>query len=203
MQGHHALSERQIDFVVSSEDHSLSALIRHFNGGVVTTHHDVLRRTHNRLTIRRSKDVIRTQHQGVCFDLCFDRQRQVNCHLVSVEVSVEALTNQRMQVNRVALHQGWLKCLNPHSVQGWCTIEQHGVIGDHLFENVPNLFVFSLQHLLGRLDGIGMTEFLESTNDEWLVEFQSNLFGKTTLMDLQSGTDHDYATCGVVNTLSE
>ena len=42
----------------------------------------------------------------VCdFDLCFDRQRQVNCHLVSVEVSVEALTNQRMQVNRVALHQ--------------------------------------------------------------------------------------------------
>ena len=39
------------------------------------------------------KDVIGGQHQRMRFDLCFDRKRQVDSHLIAVEVSVESLAN--------------------------------------------------------------------------------------------------------------
>jgi hypothetical protein len=42
------------------------------------------------------------------------------------------------------------------------------VILDHLLKNIPDLLSPPLKHLLGRLDRVGMAEFLEPTNDEGL-----------------------------------
>ena len=43
------------------------------------------------------KMLLRRHHQRVGFDLGLDRQRQVDGHLVAVEVGVEALADQRVQ----------------------------------------------------------------------------------------------------------
>ncbi len=161
---------------------------------VVATHHGVLRRTHNWATVGRSKNIVCRKHQSVRFDLGFDRKRQVNRHLVAVEVSVETFTHKRMQVDRITFNQDRLKRLNTHSVKCWSTIQHDRVIANDLLENIPNLFVFTLKHFLGAFDRIGVAQLFEFANDERLVKFQRNLFGQTALVELQAGTHHDDGT---------
>src|SRR5207253_9914072 len=67
------------------------------------------------------------------------RQRQVDGHLVAIEVGVEAFANQRMDAYRVAFDQHRLECLYAHAVQRRRAVEQHGVVLDDLLQNIPNL----------------------------------------------------------------
>ncbi len=46
----------------------------------------------------------------------------MNCHLVTIEVSVERGANQRVQLNSLTLNQLRLKRLNTETVQGRCTV---------------------------------------------------------------------------------
>ena len=126
------------------------------------------------------------------FHLSFDRKRQVNGHLIAVEVSVESFTNQRVQVNRVTFHQDRLKRLNTHPVQRRSTVKHYGVVANDLFENIPNLFVLPLKHFLGGLDRVGVTEFFQFANDERLEQFQRDLLWQTTLVQLQTSTNNDH-----------
>ena len=50
------------------------------------------------------------------------------------------------------------------------------MIADHLFQNVPDLLVLALQHLLGALDRVGMAKLFETPDDERLKQGQR--FGK-------------------------
>ena len=203
MQGNDTLSKSEIQFVVTGKHHALSKLIGHINSGVVATHHDVLGRTHDRLTIGWCEHIVGAHHQSVGFDLCLNRERQVNCHLVTIEVRIETFADQRMQVDGVSFYQGRLKSLNPHAVQSWSTIQQHGMIGDYLLEDIPDFFVFPFQHFLGRFDGIGMTQLFESSNDERLVEFQCDFLWQPALMKFQSWTDNNHASSRIVDTFTE
>ncbi|CNJ00507.1 Uncharacterised protein [Mycobacterium tuberculosis] len=63
---------------------------------VVQTNNHILRRNSHRAAIRRLQDVVRGQHEDTSLSLSLGRQRQVNCHLVTVEVSVERGANQRV-----------------------------------------------------------------------------------------------------------
>ena len=67
------------------------------------------------------------------------------------------------------------------------------MIGDHLFEDIPNFVVFALKHLLGRLDRVGMPKFLEAANDERLIQFEGDLLGQAALMQLEPRTHDDHA----------
>ena len=78
----------------------------------------------------------------------------MNGHLITVEVGVEALTHKRVNPDRVTFDQNWLKSLNTHTVQSRGSVQQHRMIGDHLFKNIPNLFITSLKHPLGALDRV-------------------------------------------------
>ena len=142
-----ALLISRIRLFQRGEHHSLAALPRQHQRDVVTAHHRILRRTHNRLAVGRSKNIVRRQHQRVSFDLSFDRKRKVHSHLVTVKVCIETFTNQWMQVNRVTLDQSRLERLNSHTVQRRSTVEQHRMILDHLLQDIPDLFVLTLQHL--------------------------------------------------------
>ena len=203
MQGNCALCKCEIEFVIAGKHHSFTALIGHLDSGVVATHHDVLRGTHDRLTVGWSEYVVGTHHQRVGFNLCLNRKRQVNCHLVAIEVSVETFADQGVQMNGVALNQRGFKGLNSHSVKRWSTIQQNRVVGNYLFQDIPNLFVLPLQHFLGRLDGIGMAEFLESSNDEWLIEFQGDFLGQATLMQLQTRANNNHASSRIINAFTK
>ena len=197
------LRESMIGFVHRRKDHALTLLVGQHQRDVVTTHHRILRRTHNRTSVGRRENVVRRQHQRVSFDLCFDRKRQVNGHLIAVEVSVESFTDQRVQVNRVTFDKDRLKRLNTHPVQRRCTVEHYRVVANDLLENIPNLFVLPLQHFLGGLNRVGVTKFFELANDERLEQFQRDLLRQTTLMQFQTSTNNDDRTSRVIDALTE
>ena len=169
MKADNTLVERSIDFVQRREDHAFAFLVWQRQRQVVTTHHGILRRAHNRPAVGWSKNVVRRKHQRVGFDLSFDRKRQVNRHLVAVEVRVESFTDQRVQVNRVTFNQDRLKRLDPHAVKRRSTIQHDWMVTNHLLKDIPNLFVFTLKHFLGAFDRVGVAQFFELTNNERLV----------------------------------
>jgi hypothetical protein len=63
----------------------------------------------------------------------------VHGHLVAVEVRVEGGADQRVQLDRLALDQHRLERLDAQAVQRRRAVEQHRVLADHLFEDVPDL----------------------------------------------------------------
>ncbi len=136
-------------------------------------------------------------------DLGLDRQRQVDRHLVAVEVGVEALADQRVELDGVAFDQHGLEPLDAHAVQGGGPIQQDGMVLDHLFQDIPHLLVLALQHLLGALDRVGVAQFLQTANDEGLIQLQGDLLGQPALVQTQGGPDDDHAPCGVVDAFAQ
>src|SRR6266581_1129166 len=49
----------------------------------------------------------------------------------------------------IALHQHWLKCLNAQPVKGWSAVQEHGMVFDDLFQDVPNNRILLLDHFFG------------------------------------------------------
>ena len=199
------LAERmgQFDLFGVLENHPLTLAAVKEHREVVATHHHVLGRADDRRTVGRAEDVVGRQHQRVGLDLRLDGEWQMHGHLVTVEVGVEALADQRMKLDRIPFNEHRLERLNAHAMQGGGTIQQHRVVADHLFEDIPYLGILPLQHLLGALDGIGMAEFLEPPNDERLVELQGDLFRQTALVESEVGAHHDHAACGVIDALAK
>ncbi len=170
---------------------------------VVAAHDDVLRRADDRLAVGRAEDVVGGHHQHGRLDLGLDRQRQMHGHLIAVEVGVEALAHQRMDADGVAFDQHRLERLDAHAVQRRRPVEQHRMVLDDLFEDVPDLVVLAFEHLLGRLDGVGVAQLLEPADDERLEQLQGDLLGQTALVQLQFGTDDDDRAGRVIDALAE
>src|SRR5262249_54355695 len=135
--------------------------------------------------------------------LSFDRKRQVDRHLVTVKVSVEAFTDQRVDLDRVSFDENRLESLNPHSVESRSAVQEDGMLVNDVIENVPDLLVLSLEHLLGALDGVRVAQLFEPSNDEGLVELERYLLGKTALVNLELGADGYHGPRAVVHALSK
>ena len=169
----------------------------------VHAHDDVLRGRDDRLAVRGRENVVRAEHEHVRFGLRFHAQRKVHGHLVAVEVGVEAAANERMDADRVAFHEHRLECLDAHSVQRRGAVEQHGVLVDDFFEDVPHGGVAALEHALGALDGVRQAVLLELADDERLEEFERDLLGKAALVELEFRADDDDRTRGVIDALAQ
>ena len=193
----------QLHLVERGEDHALALAAGQRHRDVVATHHHVLRRADDRRAVRRAEDVVGRHHQRVGFDLGFDRKRQMDGHLVAVEVGVEALADQRMQLDGVAFHQHRLEGLDAHAVQRGSAIEQHRVIADHLFQDIPYLFVLALEHLLGAFDRVGVAQILQPADDERLEQFQRDLLGQAALVQPQVRADDDHAAGRIIDALAQ
>ena len=74
---------------------------------------------------------------------------------------------------------------------------------DDLFQNVPNHRILLLHQFLGLLDGGAVAALFQAVIDERLEQFQRHLLGKTALVQLEIGTDHDHRTAGVIHALAE
>lgn len=77
----------------------------------------------------------------------------MDSHLVAVEVGVEGRTYQRMQLDGLAFDQHRLERLDAQTVQGRRTVQQHRMLANHFFQDVPYFSFFALDQLLGGLDG--------------------------------------------------
>ncbi len=124
-------------------------------------------------------------------------------HLVAVEVGVERRADQRMQLDGAALHQHRLERLDAQTVQSRRPVEQHWVVVDHLFEDVPNLRPHALDEALGALDIVGKPLLDELAHDERLEELERHFLRQATLVQLELRADHDHRAARIVHTLAQ
>src|SRR5258706_2094859 len=203
MQRDRAGIERVLDLAHVVEHHALAGLVVAFEREVEQPEHDVLRRHDDRLAVGGREDVVGRHHQHARFELGFERQRHVNRHLVAVEVRIECGTDQRMELDRLALDQHRLERLNAEAMQGWGAVEQHRMFADHLFEDVPDLRLLLFDELLGLFDGRRESLRLKPRIDERLEQLQRHLLGQAALVQLQLGTHNDHRTAGIIDALAE
>ena len=198
-----AVVVRAMDFGDVRERHALALHVLERARHVVQAEHDVLRRHDDRLAVRRRQDVVGRHHQRARFQLRLERQRHVHGHLVTVEVGVERGADQRMQLDRLAFDQHRLERLDAEAMQRRRAVQQHRMLADHLFEDVPHLGLFALDQLLRRLDRGGEATALQLGEDERLEQLQRHLLRQAALVQAQRRADHDDRTAGVVDALAE
>ena len=71
-------------------------------------------------------------------------------HLVTVEVGVERRANERVKLDGLALDEDRLERLDAEAVERRRAVEENRVLADDLFEDVPDLGLLLLDHLLRR-----------------------------------------------------
>ena len=108
-----------------------------------------------------------------------------------------------MQLDGFTLNKLRLERLNAQAVQGWCTVQQHGVLANDLVEDVPHLGTLTLNLALRCLDVLGEVLVDQALHDEGLEEFQSHLLRQTTLVHLQLRANNDNGTTRVVDALTK
>ena len=79
---------------------------------IVGAQNDVLRGHRDRTTGSGREDVVRRKHQLAALQLSFHRKRDVDGHLVTVEVRVVSGTNERMDADGLTLDEFGLERLN-------------------------------------------------------------------------------------------
>ncbi len=77
------------------------------------------------------------------------------------------------------------------------------MLGDDLFEDIPDNWSCPLHHPLGGLDVLGVVEVDQALHDEGLEQLQRHLLGQTALVQLQLRADDDDRTAGVVDALAQ
>ena len=112
-------------------------------------------------------------------------------HLISVKVGVESGTHQGMNFDGLSFNQHRLEGLYAESMQGWRTIQQHGVLFNNVFQNIPDYRLVTLHHLLSPFDGGGMPFFLQTVVNKGLEQLKRHNLGKTALVKFQLRTDYN------------
>ena len=172
-------------------------------GEGVVAKDDVLHRRTGRATVGGGEQVLRGQHQNSGFGLSLGAERNVNSHLVTVKVCVIHVTDQRVNLDCLTIHEDRLERLDTESVQGRCTVQKNRVLLNDLFEAVPNRRVHSVDHALGRLDVLGDLLLNQRLHNERLEQLKRHLLRNTALVKFQVRTDDNNGSSGVVNALTE
>src|SRR5437762_13348903 len=151
---------------------------------VITTQGYVLTWRGDRFTARWRENIVRSEHQHARFQLRLDRQRNVHCHLVAIEVGVVRGANERVNANGFTLDQLRFKRLNREAVQSRSTIQEHWMAPGNFVENVPDLRSLALNHLFRAADRVDVLEIFQPTNDERFEKNQAHLLRQTALIQL-------------------
>ena len=132
------------------------------------------------------------KHQNLRFQHGLVAQRQVNSHLVTIEVGVERCTSQRVELDSLALDHLWLECHHRQTVKRRSTVQEHWVTLHHVLKNIPDHRLAAIHDLLSALDRLHNAALDELTDDERLVELGSHQLRQATLAHLQLRTDDDH-----------
>src|SRR4029078_6866767 len=135
---------------------------------VIATQGYVLTWCGDRFTARWRENIVRSEHQHARLQLRLDRQRNVHCHLVAIEVGVVRGANERMNANGFTLDQLRLKRLNRQPVQSRSTVQKRRMSPGFFIENVPHFGSLALDHFLRAAYRVDVAEIFQPANDEWL-----------------------------------
>ena len=153
--------------------------------------------------VGRRQDVVGREHQHPGLGLGLGRKGQVDGHLVAVEVGVEGGAHQGVDLDGLALDQQRLEGLDAQAVEGWRPVEEHRVLLDDLFQDVPDVGAAALDHALGRLDVLGQLGVDQPLHDEGLEQLEGHELGQAALVQAQGGAGDDDRTAGVVDPLAQ
>src|SRR4051812_42567527 len=170
---------------------------------VVGAEHHVLRRRRERRAVRRRQDVVAREHEDPRLRLRLGAQREVDRHLVAVEVRVERVADERVDLDGLALDEHRLERLDAQAVERRRAVEQDRVLVDDLLEDVPDLGDHRVDHLLGRLDVLRVLALDELSHDEGLEQLERHELRQAALVQLQRRARHDHGPAGVVDALAE
>ena len=146
---------------------------------------------------------MRAEHEHGGFHLRLGRKRNVHGHLVAVEVRVERRADERMDADGFAFDEHRLEGLNAQAVQRGSAVQQHGMLANHVLEDVPDDGFLRFDEFLGLLDGGAMSRGFEALIDERLEKFERHFLGQTALVELQLRPHDDDGTAGIVHALAE
>ena len=149
------------------------------------------------------QDVVRRQHEDAGLGLRLGAERQVDGHLVAVEVGVERVADERVDLDRLALDQHRLEGLDAEAMQRRCAVEQHRMLGDDLLEHVPDLGIHRVDHLLGGLDVLHALALDEPAMMNGLNSSSAISFGRPHWCSLSRGPGDDHRAARVVDALAE
>ena len=113
------------------------------------------------------------------------------------------MTDERVDLNRLALDEDRLKRLDPEAVQRRRAVEQHRVLVDDLLEHVPHLGDHRVDHLLGGLDVLGGLALDQPGHDERLEQLQRHQLRQPALVQTQRRTRDDHRSARVVHALAQ
>ena len=191
--------ERDTNLLGAREQLVLTEATASFLGQVVAAHDDVLAGNRQGLAVRRRQDIVHRQHERLGLDLSFNGKGHVHGHLVAVEIRVERRTHQRVDTDRLSLHQHGLKGLNAEPVQGGRTIQKNRILVDDLVKGVPYLGQPFFHHPFRTLDGVDVPVFFELVIDERLEELERHGFRQPALVQLELRPDHDHRAPRIVD----
>ena len=174
-----------------------------YDGEVVRAEDHILRRNSDWLAVLCGQDVIDGEHQGACFSLCFDGQRQMAGHLVTVEVSVVAWAYERMQLDRAAFPEDRFKSLDTESVQCRCAVQKDRVFFDDIAKDFPDFRSELIDLLACRFEVACDASLDKFMHDERLEEFDRHFLRQAALIHFELRSDDDNGTAGVVDTFTE
>ena len=127
----------------------------------------------------------------------------MNRHLVPVKVGVVGNTNQRVNLDGTSLHQHRFKSLDPQAMQRGSAVQQHRVILDHLFKNIPDLGTDFLHHALGALDVMNQLVIDQPLHHKGLEQLQGHLLGQAALVEFQVRADNDHRAARIIDPLTQ
>src|SRR5262245_28445058 len=127
----------------------------------------------------------------------------MHSHLITVKVSVEGSTYERVYLDRFTFNQHRLEGLDAQTVKRRRAVQKHRMLANHFFEDVPNNRLLPLHHFLSLLDRCCVLLLLEQVVDKRLEQLQRHFLRQATLMQLKLGADHDHRTAGVIHTLAQ
>ncbi len=152
VQGDDAGFERRVDLAQVHEQLAFARFAVLGDREVVEPQHDILRGHDDGPAVGGRQDVVGRHHQDARFQLGLEAQRDVDGHLVAVEVGVEGGADQRVQLDGLALDQLGFEGLDAETVQGRRAVQEHRVLTDHFIQHVPDGRLLALHHPLGLLD---------------------------------------------------
>ena len=124
-------------------------------------------------------------------------------HLVAVEVGVERGADERVNADRLALHQHRLERLNSEAVQRRRPVQEHRVVLNDLLEDLVDLGALLLDDLLGPLDRLGDALFHQLVDDEGFEQLHRHRLGQPALVQAQLRANHDHGAARIVHALAQ
>ena len=173
---------RERHFIQRAENLALAFRAFLVHSEIVDAEHHVFGRLDNGFARRGLEQVMAGEHQAA--RLFFRRfgQRNVNRHLIAVKVGIERRADERVNLNRAAFNENHFESLNAQAVESRRAVEEHRMIFDDLFQDIPYLGARPIHQAFGAFDIVRVVVLDELAHDERFEQFKRHAFGQTALI---------------------